>query len=154
MSAERGIRSFDDFWPGETVNLGTVTISEDEIIAFARQFDPQPFHVDPEAASRSRFGSLIASGWQTAGLFMRLYAEKVLNTTISLGSPGLDHLRWPHPVRPGDTLTGRWTVLDCRPSRTKPDRGVIHSRGEMLNQNGEIVLSLEAVNIIGRVPAP
>jgi acyl dehydratase len=150
MSLSHGTRSFDDFQAGDVVELGTVSISEEEIITFARQYDPQPFHVDPEAAARSRFGGIIASGWQTAGLFMRLYAEGVLNTTVSLGSPGVDHLQWPNPVRPGDTLTGRWTVLECRPSRTKPDRGVIRSRGEMLNQNGDIVLSLEALNIIGR----
>lgn len=151
MNSTRAFRSFDDFRPGDVVDLGTVTITEEEIIAFARQFDPQPFHIDPDAAARSRFGGIIASGWQTAGLFMRLYAEGILNTTLSLGSPGVDHLQWPHPVHPGDILTGRWTVLDVRPSRTKPDRGVIHSRGEMLNQNGELVLSLEALNIIGRL---
>lgn len=146
-------RYFDDFHPGETVELGSVTVDQNSIIAFGRQFDPQPFHVDVEAAAHSRFGGLIASGWQTMGLFMRLYAEGILNTTPSLASPGVDHIRWPHPVRPGDTLTGRWTVLECRPSRRKPDRGVIHSRGEMLNQDGEVVLSLEAMNIIGRDPA-
>lgn len=147
------MRYFDDFRPGETIDLGEVSISQDEIIAFARQYDPQPFHVDPEAAARSRFGGLIASGWQTVGLFMRLYARTVLNRTVSLGSPGVDQIRWSHPVRPGDTLTGRWTVLECRQSRTKPDRGVIYSRGEMLNQDGDVVLSLEAMNIIGRDPA-
>lgn len=150
MSLKDTTRSFDDFRPGEVVELGTVTISEEEIMTFARQYDPQPFHVDPEAAARSRFGGIIASGWQTAGLFMRLYAERVLNMTVSLGSPGVEHLHWPNPVRPGDTLSGRWTVLECRPSRTKPDRGVIRSRGEMLNQHGDVVLSLEAINIIGR----
>jgi len=153
MSRARRIRYFDDFRPGETVDLGTVNLSEEEIIAFARQFDPQPFHTDPDAASRHRFGGLIASGWHTVGLFMHLYAHTVLNATVSLGSPGVDHIRWPHPVRPNDTLTGRWTVLQCRPSRTKPDRGMIQSRGEMLNQSGEVVLSLEAMNIIGRDPA-
>jgi acyl dehydratase len=152
MGSTAPFRSFDDFQEGETIDLGSVTIREEEIIAFARQYDPQPFHTDPEEAARSRFGGIIASGWQTAGLFMRLYAETVLNTTVSLGSPGVDNLHWPNPVRPGDTLTGRWTVLECRPSRTKPDRGVIRSRGEMLNQDGEIVLSLEAINIIGRLP--
>lgn len=153
MSLANGIRYFDDFRPGETIHLGTVPISEEEIITFARQFDPQPFHVDPEAAARSRFGGLIASGWQTTGLFMRLYARTVLNTTVSLGSPGVDQIRWPNPVRPGDRLAGRWTVLECRPSRSRPDRGVIRSRGEMFNQNGDPVLSLEALNIIGRDPA-
>ena len=144
------MRSFDDFRSGQSYDLGTTTISEQAIIEFARQFDPQPFHTDPQAAALSRFGGIIASGWQTAGLFMRLYVQQILNTTISLGSPGVDQIRWPNPVRPGDTLTARWTVLECRPSRSKPDRGVIHSRGEMLNQNGEIVMSLEAMNIIGR----
>jgi acyl dehydratase len=145
-------RYFEDFAVGETVELGSVQMCEQEIIAFAERFDPQPFHVDPERARKSIFGGLIASGWHTVGLYMRMYVEKVLNEADSMGSPGVDAVRWLKPVRPGDTLQARWTVVECIPSRSKPDRGVVRSRGEMFNQDGELVMRLEAANIFGRRP--
>jgi acyl dehydratase len=146
------VRHLEDFRPGEVIDLGEVRLAEDDIIAFARQFDPQPFHIDPERGRQSPFGSLIASGWHTAALFMRLFATRVLNESVSLGSPGVEELRWLRPVRPGDTLRGRFTVLEARPSRSRADWGIVRSRGEMLNQDGEVVMSLEAVNFFGRRP--
>ncbi len=144
------MRYFEDFRAGETIELGEVQIDAEEIVAFGRQFDPQPFHVDPEAARHSAFGGLIASGWHTVGIFMRLYSEHVLNHSTSMGSPGVDELRWLKPVRPGDTLRPRWTVLECIPSRSKPDRGVIRSLVEVSNQHGEVVLQMRAANIFAR----
>ena len=146
-------RYFEDFTVGESLELGSVQISAAEIIAFAEQFDPQPFHVDPARAEGSVFGGLIASGWHTAGLYMRLFAEGVLNRVPSFGSPGIEQLRWLRPVRPGDTLRARFTVLEVRPSTSRPDRGIVRSRGEMTNQDGEVALSLEATNFFGRRPS-
>ena len=146
-------RYFEDFRVGETLELGSVQVSAAEIIAFAEQFDPQPFHLDPVRAEGSVFGGLIASGWHTAGLYMRLFAEGVLNRVPSYGSPGVEQLRWLRPVRPGDTLRARFTVLEARPSTSRPDRGIVRSRGEMTNQDGEVAMSLEATNFFGRRPS-
>jgi acyl dehydratase len=145
-----GDRYFEDYIPGHVHEIGTVTISESEIIEFARQFDPQYFHTDPEKAKSSRFGGLIASGWHTAGLVMRLYVEHYLSHVASLASPGIDELRWPNPVRPGDILHARVSILDARPSRSKPDRGVVRGKMEAFNQEDELVLSLIGISIIGR----
>ena len=141
---------WEDLTVGETVDIGSYTITADEIIAFARQFDPQPFHTDAEKAKDSIYGGLIASGWHTAGLMMRLYAEHYLTKVGSLASPGVDELRWIKPVRPGDTLSVRVTILDAVASRSKPDRGVVTSFIEVLNQAEEVVMSMRAVNMILR----
>lgn len=146
-------RFFEDFAAGQETDLGPLSLGQDEIIAFARQFDPQPFHVDPLAAVASIYGGLIASGLQTLGLFTRPFVERVLNPSLSLGSPGFDQLRWPAPVRPDDALRGRWTVLECRASRSRPNLGIVRGRGELRNQRGESVLTVETVNFIGRRPA-
>jgi acyl dehydratase len=145
-------RYFEDFAVGETLELGSAQVTAAEIIAFGEQFDPQPFHVDPVRAEASAFGGLVASGWHTAGLYMRLFAEGVLNRAPSFGSPGVEQLRWLRPVRPGDTLQARFTVLEVRASRSRPDRGIVRSRGELINQDGEVALSLEATNFFGRRP--
>lgn len=145
-------RYFEDFAEGEVVELGTARVSEAAIIAFAEQFDPQPFHVNPVVARDSIYGGLIASGLQTLGLFTRPFVQRVLNPTVSFGSPGFDQLRWPAPVRPGDTLTGRWTVLECRASRSRPELGIVRGRGELRNRRDETVLTVETVNFIGRRP--
>ncbi|MBI3445494.1 MAG: MaoC family dehydratase [Magnetospirillum sp.] len=143
-------RWFEDYIPGAVHEFGSIAVEEEEVIAFAKRYDPQDFHTDPVAARDTIFGGLIASGWQTAGLMMRLYADHYLTKCASLASPGVDELRWKQPVRPGDTLSVRVTILDAVPSKSKPDRGVVTSFIEVLNQNTEVVLSMRAVNMIAR----
>ena len=145
-------RYLEDFVAGETVDLGSHEFTSESIIAFAREYDPQPMHTDPARAAESPFGGLIASGWHTAGVYMRLLVDNLIGGTVSFGSPGLDQLRWLKPVRPGDVLRARITFLDVTPSRSKPDRGILRSRGEMVNQHDEVVMSVEAVNFFGRKP--
>lgn len=142
----------EDFRVGQTIELGEKTLSAEEIIAFAREYDPQPFHVDPERARDSIYGGLIASGWQTIGVYMRLLVDALLNDTISMGSPGWDQIRWLRPVRPGDTLRGRLTVLEITPSRSRADRGTARFRGEARNQRDEVVMTVDALGIFGRRP--
>ena len=140
-------RYFEDYAPGTIFDCGSITVDPAEIVAFARRYDPQYFHTDPEAAKRSAFGGLIASGWQTAGLAMRLLVQDYLPTVASLGSPGIDELRWTKPVRSGDVLNVRVTVLEAKRSRSKPDRGIVHSLIEVTNQNGESVMSFKGMNL-------
>jgi acyl dehydratase len=147
------LRYFEDFRVGEVLALGSRQVSEAEIVAFARQFDPQPFHTDPERARASIYGGLIASGWHTASLFMRLLVDGFVATMAeSMGSPGIDKIEWLKPVRPGDTLTGRFTILDLVPSKSRPDRGTIKALGEMLNQKGETVMTIRSIGFFGRRP--
>ena len=134
--------TFDDFEPGQVYELGSKVVSEDEIVAFARQFDPQPFHLDPEAAKDSVFGGLIASGWHTGAMWMRLYVDSLLGGASGQGSSGIEELRWLAPVRPGDTLSGRLIVLEATASESHPDRGTVRIRGEMVNQDGVTVMSM------------
>lgn len=141
-------RYFEDYAPGAVYEYGQVSVSEAEIIAFAGQFDPQPIHVDARFARSGPFGGLIASGWHTAGLAMRLIVTHYLSRVASLASPGVDELRWPAPVRPGDTLRLRTTIMDTRRSRSKPDRGLVRTRAELLNQHDQTVLSLVAMNLL------
>jgi len=143
---------FEDLEPGQVHELGSRAVSEEEIVAFARQWDPQPFHVDPEAAKDSPFGGLIASGWHTGAMWMRLYVDSLLDGEAAMGSPGIEELRWLAPVRPGDTLAGRLTVLETTPSERRPDRGTVRIRGEMVNQDGVIVLSMVSRGHFGRRP--
>lgn len=145
-------RYFEDFEPGQVLELGSHTVSEDEIVDFARRFDPQPFHVDPEAAAGSVFGGLIASGWHTGAMWMRLYVDAMLGSSSGQGSPGIEELRWLAAVRPGDTLHGRLTVLETTPSERRPDRGTIRIRAEMVNQDGVTVLSMVSRGHFGRRP--
>ncbi|HEX5476834.1 MAG TPA: MaoC family dehydratase, partial [Burkholderiales bacterium] len=134
---------WEDFKVGEREEIGRHCFTEAEIVEFARKFDPQPFHVDAQAAGKSFFGGLIASGWHTCAIGMRLMVERYVNQTRSLGSPGLDNIRWLKPVRPGDTLTYSRIVLESRPSASRSDVGLIKSRWEALNQDGELVMSME-----------
>jgi acyl dehydratase len=143
-------RYFEDYLAGHVHQFGSVTVSEAEIVEFARRYDPQPFHVDPEAARQTQFGGLIASGWHTAGLMMRMVVDHYLSHVASLASPGLDELRWTQPVRPGDTLSVRATVLETRPSASKSDRGLVRTLFEVLNQRGEVVMAAKAMNMLKR----
>jgi acyl dehydratase len=133
---------FEDFEPGQVYELGSHTVTEEEIVGFAREWDPQPFHLDPEAAAHSPFGGLIASGWHTGSLWMRLYVGSLLAGAASMGSPGIEELRWLAPVRPGDTLHARLEVLETSPSARHPGRGTIRARNEMVNQDGVTVMSM------------
>jgi acyl dehydratase len=144
------MRHWEDFQVGEVIEVGPVTVSEAEIIEFAKRFDPQPFHIDPEAAKESPFGGLIASGWHTTALFMGMFVSAVLVDSASLGSPGVDGIRWTAPVRPGDTLTGRSTVTDVQPSSTNPNRGTVFTTNEVFNQDGVLVLTLKARGFFAR----
>lgn len=134
--------------PGSVLEFGAITVTEEDMIEFAERFDPQPFHVDADAAAEGPFGGLIASGWHTASVMMRLVADHYLSKVASLGSPGVDELRWTRPVRPGDSLRVRVSIMETRRSRSKPDRGVVRSRVEVVNQRGDVVMSLEALNIL------
>ena len=145
-------RYFEDYVEGDVHSFGTIAVEPDELIAFAKRFDPQTIHTDPEAAKDGPFGGLIASGWHTAGLMMRLYVQHYLTHVASLASPGLDELRWLKPVRPGDTLSVRVTVLKAAASKSKPDRGAVTSFIEVINQAGDIVMTFRVVNIISKRP--
>ncbi len=145
-------RWFEDNVPGTVYEYGSYVMSEAEILEFATKYDPQPFHIDAEAAKHSNFGGLIASGWHTASAMMRLMADQHLSPGSSMGSPGIDEIRWPRPVRPGDTLRLRITVLEVIPSRSKPDRGIVRSHSEALNQHGEVVMSWKGMVMTRRRP--
>ena len=135
-------RWFEDYVPGAVHDLGSVVVDEQKVVAFARQFDPQPFHLDQERAEKSAFGGLVASGWHTACMVMRLMVDHYLSEVSSEGSPGIDELRWLRPVRPGDQLLVKITILDARRSRSRPERGVARSQIETLNQDGQVVMHL------------
>jgi acyl dehydratase len=136
-------RFFEDFRVGEVATFGKASLTREAIIGFAREYDPQPFHIDEEAARHSIYGGLIASGWQTTALLMRMVVEEFLGPKSgSLGSPGVDQIRWLKPVRPGDTLSVRLEVLEVTPSKSKPDRGTVRLRYEAVNQAGDVVLSM------------
>jgi acyl dehydratase len=141
-------RYFEDYAPGAVHEYGSVAVSDAEIIEFARRFAPQAMHVDPQAAAEGNFGGLIASGWHTAGLMMRLFVDGFLSKVASLASPGIDELRWTRPVRPGDVLRIRVTILEARRSRSRPDRGMVRTLVEVLNQDGEVVMSLKPMNLL------
>jgi acyl dehydratase len=146
------LRYFEDFAVGDVYELGSRSLTQDRIIAFAREYDPQSFHVDPEAAKQSSFGTLIASGWQTVAVFMSLLVNGLLEDAASMGSPGVDGIQWLKPVKPGDQLSARIRVLESMPSKSRPDRGIVKTQGEMVNQDGELVMTIRAVNFFGRRP--
>ena len=147
-------RYFEDYIPGSVREFGPAVVHEAEAVEFARRYDPQPIHTDPERARGGPFGGLIASGWYTVAIMMRLLVDQYLPPAGSLGSPGIDELRWLRPVRPGDELRVRVTVIEARPSRSKPDRGLIRSRIEVLEAGGAVVMTLIALNMIRRRPMP
>ncbi len=141
---------WEDLLPGSVRELGSVTPTADEIKEFARQFDPQPFHVDEAAGQRSIYGALCASGWHTCSMAMRLTVENFLNESASLGSPGLENLRWLKPVFPGDTLRLQQTITQARPLRKRADAGLVRTMWEMFNQHGDKVLQMEGYGMFGR----
>jgi acyl dehydratase len=146
-------RYFEDYQQGAVCEYGYITVTEAEILDFARAFDPQPIHVDPEFAAQGPFRGLIASGWHTGAIMMRLFADHYLSRVASLASPGIDELRWPAPLRPGDSVKLRVTTVETRRSRSKPDRGLVRSHAELITQNDETVLALTAMNLL-RVREP
>lgn len=146
-------RWFDDFAAGERFEFGAYRVTAEEIVDFARKYDPQPFHLDEAAARASHFGGLVASGWMTNAVLMRLLCDHFIPRVSSMGSPGVDEVRWLLPVRPGDTLRARVEVLETRPSNSKPDRGVMRCRHELLNQRGEVVATLLGMGMYRRRPA-
>ena len=133
---------WEDLTPGRVFETATRTLSEEDIVRFAREYDPQTYHTDAEAARSSPFGGLIASGWQTCSVAMRLMCDCYLLETSCVGSPGLEELRWLKPVRPGDSLRLRSTIIESTPSSKQPNRGTVLFRWEILNQNGEVALSM------------
>jgi len=143
---------FAEFAPGRVIELGPVTLTDEQIVAFARDYDPQWFHADRERASDGRWGGLIASGWQTCGVAMRLVVDHVLSGSESFGSPGLEYLKWPAPVRAGDALTLRAEVLDARRSAKTPALGILRWRWQLQNQRGEDVLDLVATSLFDVPP--
>jgi acyl dehydratase len=141
---------WEDFKVGDTMEMGRHTFTEDDILAFGRQFDPQPFHTDALAADKTVFGGLIASGWHTCAVGMRLMVESYLGKTASLGSPGIDSIRWLKPVRPGDTLVYSRTVIESRASASRKGVGLVKHRWEAVNQAGERVFTMEGWGLFGR----
>ena len=141
---------WEDLRPGTSRELGSITVSAEEMKEFASQFDPQPFHVDEAEGKRSIFGNLCASGWHTCALAMKLTVENFLNESSSMGSPGLESLRWLKPVYPDDTLTLKHTIVESRPLRERLDTGLVRSVWEMFNQNGEKVMQMEGYGMFRR----
>ncbi|KQT66127.1 MULTISPECIES: MaoC family dehydratase [unclassified Aureimonas] len=137
------MQTFEDFPVGATRPLGPYEVTRDEVIAFAEEFDPQPFHLDEEAAAASMLGGLSASGWHTCAMMMRMMADSFVLDSTSQGSPGVDFVKWKRPVRPGDTLSGTMTVLEARISQKRPSLGITKLRNDVRNQAGEAVLECE-----------
>ena len=141
---------WEDFRVGERVELGSRLVTREEIVEFASKYDPQPFHVDEAQARESMFGGLIASGWHTCALVMRMMCDSYLLKAASLGSPGIDNLKWLKPVRPGDRIRGVRSTLEVRASKSKPDIGVVKSLWEIFNQHDELVMTMEGYGMFRR----
>jgi len=140
-------RYFEDYLAGEVLEGGDHLVTREEIVTFASRYDPQPFHLDDDAARDSIYGGLIASGWMTCSIVMRMLVDHVMSPVSSMGSPGIDELRWLRPVRPGDRLRVRVTVVETRRSSSRPDRGIIRLHQEALNQHDEVVLSMRGMGM-------
>jgi acyl dehydratase len=141
-------RYFEDYLPGAVHEFGSIPVDEQEVIEFGRRYVPLSYHVDKEAAKKSIYGGVIASGWHTASLMMRVYSENYPSQVANLGSPGGDELRWDKPVFPGDVLSVRATVLETRRSESRFDRGIVRTFIEVLNQKREVVMSMKMVNFV------
>jgi acyl dehydratase len=142
--------AFEDFALGRVLEFGGMTVAREDIVRFAAEFDPQPFHLSEEAAQKSLFKKLSASGWHTCAMVMRMTCDAYLLDSTSLGSPGVENLKWTRPVYAGDTLRVRLTVLEARPMNSKPHVGLVRSRWEALNQHDEVVLEMEGWGMFGR----
>lgn len=140
-------RWFEDYGVGEVVEFGDYPITREEIVDFARRYDPQAFHLDDEAARQSIYGGLVASGWMTSSVLMRMLVDHFISPLSSMGSPGIDELRWLKPVRPGDRLHARVEIVESRRSNSRPDRGVVRSHMQLLNQRDEVVLSMRGMGM-------
>jgi acyl dehydratase len=145
-------RWFEDYAEGEVFEFGDYLVTEEEIVAFARRYDPQPFHLDHAAAAASHFGGLVSSGWMTCSIMMRLLCDHYISPRSSMGSPGIDQVRWLKPVRPGDRLRARVRVVQTRASQSRPDRGIVNAQQELLNQHGEVVMTLSGTGFYLRRP--
>lgn len=141
-------RYFEDYVPGTVHEFGSIAVDEEEVLEFGRRYVPLSYHIDKEAAKQSIYGGVIASGWHTAALMMRIYTENYLSKVANLGSPGGDELRWDKPVFPGDELSVRATVLEARRSESRPNRGIVRTFIEVLNQKNEVVMSMKMVNFV------
>jgi acyl dehydratase len=146
----RYLYHWEDFPPGSVRDFGGMVVEREAVLAFARAFDPQPFHLDDAAAEASLFGRLSASGWHACAMAMRMMCDAYLLDAASLGSPGIDNLRWLKPVFPGNTLSVRMTVLQARPMASRPAVGLTQSRWEVMNQHGEVVLTMEGWGMFRR----
>jgi acyl dehydratase len=146
-------RYWDDYEVGEKFDLGSTSFTADEIVSFARQYDPQSFHVDAGAARQSLFGGLIASGWHVTAKLMRLFVDNYVDQRTALGSPGVDEVRWLKPVRPGDTLNAWVECAGKVPSKSRPEMGIVHEQWRATNQKGELVMTLKGTNMVRRRPA-
>ena len=147
-------RYFDDFRLGEKIDLGRYPVTEAEMLAFARQYDPQPMHTDRDFAVRTPFGGLIASGWHSCAMFMRLQADAMLKESSAIASPGVDGIRWLRPVRAGDLLRAEAEVVEIVPSRHHPDRGLVKHDCKVFNQKDELVMTLRTLALFARKPLP
>ncbi len=145
-------RYWEDYELGAVYDIGSKTMTKEEIVEFASKYDPQPFHLDEEAGRKSIFGGLSASGWHTCSSVMRLLVDNYVSRETSLGSPGLDEIRWLKPVLAGDTITARIRIIDKKPSRSRPDMGSVHNQYEVYNQKGELVMTMKAIGLFRRRP--
>jgi acyl dehydratase len=141
MSVPLKQRWFEDYTVGEVFEFGDHLVTAEEIVDFARRYDPQPFHIDPVAAGQSSFGGLVASGWMSGAVLMRMMCDHFIAPSSAMGSPGVDELRWLRPVRPGDRLKARVTVLQTRRSQSKPDRGSVVLLQELMDHAGAVVMT-------------
>jgi acyl dehydratase len=141
---------WEDFKPGERVEIGSTVVDRAEVIDFARRYDPQPFHIDDTAAKNSIYGGIIASGWHTCSMVMRLMCDAYLNKSASIGSPGLENIKWIKPVRPGDRITAFRSTLDSRISKSRPEVGIVRNLWEVFNQDGDLVMTMEGYGMFYR----
>lgn len=142
-------RYFEDYEVGATYLCGEFSLTEDDIVSFARRFDPQPFHLDRAAAARSHYGGIIASGWHTASAMMRVIVDNFISSNAGMGSPGVDEIRWLKPVRPDEVLTVRVTIETARRSASKPDRGIAHNLMEVVDRDGEVRMAVRSIGLVG-----